>query len=333
MEKIRVAINGFGRIGRSAFKIAFEKKNLEIAALNDLTDSRTLAHLLKYDTSYGIYNRKAAADDGYLVVDKKKIPVLAEKDPSRLPWREMGVDVVLECTDRFTKDGAAKIHLQAGARRGVVLAPTRGTGGIPTYLLGVNADKYRDDAVISNASCTTNSLGPVAQVILENCGIKKAMMTTIHSYTQDQNLHDAPHRDLRRGRAAASNIVPTTTGAAISTTEVLPELKGKFDGIAVRVPTIVGSLTDFTFLVNRRVSVDEINRLFRDAAAKPRYKGILAVTEDPIVSSDIVGNTHSAIVDLEFTRVVDGDLVKVLAWYDNEWGYANRLVEQISMIM
>ena len=333
MAKIRVAINGFGRIGRSAFKIAFEKKNLEIAALNDLTDSRTLAHLLKYDTSYGIYNRKAAADDGYLVVDKKKIPVLAEKDPSRLPWREMGVDVVLECTGRFTKDGAAKMHLQAGARRVIVSAPTSGTGGIPTYLLGVNADKYRDDAVISNASCTTNSLGPVAQVILENCGIKKAMMTTIHSYTQDQNLHDAPHRDLRRGRAAASNIVPTTTGAAISTTEVLPELKGKFDGIAVRVPTIVGSLTDFTFLVNRRVSVDEINRLFRDAAAKPRYKGILAVTEDPIVSSDIVGNTHSAIVDLEFTRVVDGDLVKVLAWYDNEWGYANRLVEQISMIM
>ncbi|MDP3993499.1 MAG: type I glyceraldehyde-3-phosphate dehydrogenase [Candidatus Doudnabacteria bacterium] len=333
MAKIRVAINGFGRIGRSAFKIAFEKKNLEIVAVNDLTDSRTLAHLLKYDTSYGIYGRKAATDDGYLVVDKKKIPVLAEKDPARLPWRQMKVDVVLECTGRFTKDGAAKMHLQAGARRVIVSAPTSGTGGIQTYLLGVNADKYRDDAVISNASCTTNSLGPVAAVILENCGIKKAMMTTIHSYTQDQNLHDAPHRDLRRGRAAASNIVPTTTGAAISTTEALPELKGKFDGIAVRVPTIVGSLTDFTFLVERRVSADEINRMFRGAAANPRYKGILAVTEDPIVSSDIVGNTHSAIVDLEFTRVVDGDLVKVLAWYDNEWGYANRLVEQISVIM
>ena len=257
---------------------------------------------------------------------------MAEKDPSKLPWRDLKVDIVLECTGRFTKDGSAKMHLQAGARRVIVSAPTTGTGGIQTYLLGVNTEKYRDDTVISNASCTTNSLGPVAAVIMENCGIKKAMMTTIHSYNQDQNLQDAPHKDLRRARAAASNIVPTTTGAAISVTEAIPDLKGRFDGIAIRVPALVGSLTDFTFLVEKSVSVDEINRLFRDAASKPRYKGILAVTEDPIVSSDIVGNPHSAIVDLEFTRVVDGDLVKVLAWYDNEWGYANRLVELIAVV-
>jgi len=332
MAKIKIAINGFGRIGRSAFKIAFEKKNLEVVAVNDLTDSRTLAHLLKYDTAYGLYDRHVSWDDGYLAVDKKKIPVVAEKDPSKLPWRDLKVDIVLECTGRFTKDGSAKMHLQAGARRVIVSAPTTGTGGIQTYLLGVNTEKYRDDTVISNASCTTNSLGPVAAVIMENCGIKKAMMTTIHSYTQDQNLQDAPHKDLRRARAAASNIVPTTTGAAISVTEAIPDLKGRFDGIAIRVPALVGSLTDFTFLVEKSVSVDEINRLFRDAASKPRYKGILAVTEDPIVSSDIVGNPHSAIVDLEFTRVVDGDLVKVLAWYDNEWGYANRLVELIAVV-
>lgn len=333
MAKIRVAINGFGRIGRSAFKIAQEKKKIEIVAINDLTDSRTLAHLLKYDTAYGIYDRKVSWDDGYLLVEKKKIPVLAEKDPARLPWREMKVDVVLECTGVFTKDGSSKMHLQAGARRVIVSAPTKGTGGIQTYLLGVNDKNYKNDSVISNASCTTNCIGPVAAVVMENFGIKKAMMTTVHSYTQDQNLHDAPHKDLRRARAAAANIVPTTTGAAIATTAAIPELKQKFDGIAIRVPTITGSLTDFTFLVNRTVTVDEINQAFREAAKTPRFRGILDITDDPIVSSDIIGSPYSAIVDLALTRVVDGDLVKVLAWYDNEWGYANRLVEQIEVVM
>ncbi len=333
MAKIRVAINGFGRIGRSAFKIAFDKKNVEVVAINDLTDSRTLAHLLKYDTAYGKYLRSTSWDDGYLVVDKKKIPVLAEKDPTRLPWQKMKVDVVLECTGAFVKDGRSKMHLQAGARRVIVSAPTQGTGGIKTFLLGVNAKDYRDDSVISNASCTTNCISPVADVISKNLGIKKAMMTTVHSYTQDQNLQDGPHKDLRRARAAAANIVPTTTGAAISTTEAIPELKNKFDGIAIRVPTITGSLTDFTFLVNKRVSIDEVNQLFKTASKQPMYKGILAVTEEPLVSSDIVGSSYSAIVDLGFTRVVDGDLVKVLAWYDNEWGYANRLVEQIEVVM
>lgn len=332
MAKIRIAINGFGRIGRSAFKIAMSNKNLEIAAINDLTDSKTLAHLLKYDTAYGVYDKDVRAEPGFLVVGKKPILVLAEKDPLKLPWKEKNIDVVLECTGFFVKDGAAKQHLAAGAKRVIVSAPTQGTGGVQTYLLGVNDLNYADDAVISNASCTTNCLGPVAQVILDNFGIRKAVMTTIHSYTADQNLQDGPHKDLRRARAAAANIVPTTTGAAVSVTEVVPELKGKFDGLAIRVPTITGSITDFTFLVAKKVEVEEINDVFRAESKKPRYKGILAVTEDPLVSSDIAGNSHSAIVDLGLTKVVDGDLVKVMAWYDNEWGYANRLVEQIFVV-
>src|SRR3989338_6727748 len=333
MAKIRVAINGFGRIGRSAFKIASEKKEIEVVALNDLTDSKTLAHLLKYDTAYGIYGQEIGHGQGFISVDCKKIPVLAEKDPSKLPWKDMKIDVVLECTGFFTKDGSAKMHLAAGAKRVIVSAPTSGTGGIQTFLLGVNDLNYKDDSVISNASCTTNCLGPVAKIVLDNFGIKKAVMTTIHSYTQDQNLQDGPHKAWRGARAPAANIVPTTTGAAISVTEVLPALKNKFDGLAIRVPTITGSLTDFTFLVDRRVSADEINSKFREEARKPAWKGILAVTDEPIVSSDIIGNSHSAIVDLSLTKVVDGDLVKVMAWYDNEWGYANRLVEQVHLVM
>ncbi len=331
MSKIRIAINGFGRIGRSAFKIAQDKKNLEVVAINDLTDSKTLAHLLKYDTAYGVYERDVSFDDGYLIVDKKKIPVLAEKDPTKLPWRDMKVDVVLECTGRFTKDGQARMHIQAGARRVIVSAPTEG-GGVKTFLLGVNDKDFDGHEVISNASCTTNCLGPVAQVMLDSFGIKKAFMSTIHSYTQDQNLQAGPHRDLRRARAAAQNIVPTTTGAAIAVTETIPDLKGKFDGIAIRVPTITGSLTDFTFLIEKRASVEEIKDAFKKASKSPRLKGILGVTEDPIVSSAIIGSEFSAIVDLPMTRVIDGDFVKVLAWYDNEWGYANRLVEQIEVV-
>ena len=329
MSQIRVAINGFGRIGRSAFKVAFEKKNIYVVAVNDLTDARTLAHLLKYDTAYRTYDKEVSSEDGHLIVAGKKIPVLAEKDPAKLPWKGMKVDVVLECTGFFTKDSTARAHIQAGAKKVIVSAPTTGEGDVQTYLLGVNEENYKNDEIISNASCTTNSLGPVAEIMQRNFGIKKAMMTTVHSYTQDQNLQDGPHKDLRRARAAAQNIVPTTTGAAVSVTEALPELKGKFDGIAVRVPTIVGSLSDFTILTNRRVSAEEINDVFRKEAESKRYKNILAVTEEPLVSSDIIGNPSSAIVDLLSTKVVDGDLVKVLAWYDNEWGYANRLVEQI----
>lgn len=331
MSKIRVAINGFGRIGRNAFKIMLESKSLEVTAINDLTDAKTLAHLLKYDTAYGVYEKEVSWEDGNLVVGKKKYPVLAEKDPTKLPWAEKKVDVVLECTGIFTKDGKARMHIQAGAKRVIVSAPAEG-GGVKTFLLGVNDEEFEGDGVISNASCTTNCLGPVAQVILNEFGIKKAIMTTIHSYTQDQNLQDGPHRDLRRARAAAQNIVPTTTGAAIAVTEVIPELRGKFDGIAVRVPTITGSLTDFTFLVNRNVTPEEVNEAFVKASQQPRFKGILGVTRDPIVSSDIIGSEYSAVVDLPMTRVTDGDLVKVLAWYDNEWGYSNRLVEQIFVV-
>ncbi|TSA45038.1 type I glyceraldehyde-3-phosphate dehydrogenase [bacterium] len=333
MSKIRVAINGFGRVGRSALKIALEKKNLEIVAVNDLTDSKTLAHLLKYDTAYGVYDRDVASEEGMLVIDKKKIPVFAQKDPAALPWKKLRVDVVLECTGRFTKDAKAGVHIQAGAKRVIVSAPTSGAGGVKTFLLGVNDGEYSGEEVISNASCTTNCLGPVARIMMDKVGVKKAMMTTIHSYTQDQNLQDGPHRDLRRARAAAQNIVPTTTGAAISVAEVIPKMKNKFDGIAIRVPTITGSLTDFTFLVERPVTPKEINDIFSQAAKDPRWKGVLAVTGDPIVSSDVIGNTFSSVVDLGFTRVVGGDLVKVLAWYDNEWGYANRLVEEIEMVM
>lgn len=332
MAKIKVAINGFGRIGRSAFKIMQERRGLEVVAINDLTDARTLAHLLKYDTAYGVCDRAVSADEKNIIFEKKKIPILAEKEPANLPWGKLKVDVVLECTGKFTKDGAARQHLAAGARRVIVSAPTSGTGGVKSFLLGVNQEDYRDDAVISNASCTTNCLAPVAKVVQDGIGIKKAMMSTIHSYTQDQNLQDGPHKDLRRARAAAQNIVPTSTGAAVAVAEVIPALRGKFDGIAVRVPTITGSLTDFTFLVARPTSADEINNLFREAARAKRWLGILAATDEPIVSSDIIGSTYSTIVDLGFTRVVDGDFVKVLAWYDNEWGYACRLVDEIGLV-
>ena len=302
---------------------------MEIMAVNDLTDSKTLAHLLKYDTAYRIYEKDVSFGEGFISVNKKKIPVLAEKDPVKLPWKKLKIDVVLECTGLFVKDGTAKLHLQAGAKKVIVSAPTTGEGDIQTYLLGVNHAKYADEEVISNASCTTNSLGPVAEIVHRNFGIKKAMMTTVHSYTQDQNLQDGPHRDLRRARAAAANMVPTTTGAAISVTEALPQLKGKFDGLAIRVPTVVGSISDFTILVGRKVTATEINDVFRTEALSKRYSGILAVTDEPLVSSDIIGNPHSSIVDLLSTKVVDGDLVKILAWYDNEWGYAHQLVEQI----
>jgi glyceraldehyde 3-phosphate dehydrogenase len=331
MSKIRIAINGFGRIGRCAFKVALQKKNLEVVAINDLTDTKTLAHLFKYDTAYRKFDAEISFDPSNLIINKQKIAVFAEKDPAKLPWAKLKIDAVLECTGKFVKDGAAKAHIAAGAKKVIVSAPTKG-GGIETYLLGVNEDKYKGDEVISNASCTTNCLGPVAAVMLEEFGIEKAIMTTVHSYTQDQNLQDGPHKDLRRARAAAENIVPTTTGAAISITEVIPDLKNKFDGIAIRVPTIVGSLTDFTFLLSKQVTVAEVNDAFKQAVKKPKYKSILAVTDEPVVSSDIIGNPNSAIVDLEFTRVVDGDLVKVLAWYDNEWGYANRLVELVETV-
>ncbi|HLC94909.1 MAG TPA: type I glyceraldehyde-3-phosphate dehydrogenase [Patescibacteria group bacterium] len=330
---IKIAINGFGRIGRAAFKIALEKKDIEIVAINDLTRPDILAHLLHYDTAYGHYRKVVVARDGVLCVDDKTFAVYAEPDPSKLPWKTLDVDVVLECTGRFTDKKSALQHITAGAKKVILSAPAKGEDNtVPTFLFGVNEDTYANEVIVSNASCTTNSLAPVAKVIDVAFGIHKALMTTIHSYTADQNLQDGPHNDLRRARAAAQNIVPTTTGAAIAVTQVMPTLQNLFDGIAVRVPTIVVSLSDLTFVLKRKTTREEVNQVLREAATDPRYKGVLMVTEEPLVSSDFIGNPASGIVDLSLTKVVDGDLVKVIVWYDNEWGYANRLVEMVPLV-
>ncbi len=334
---LKVAINGFGRIGRSSFKIALEKfsDQIEVVGINDLTDSKTLAHLLKYDSNYGVWDHNVSSDETNLIVDGKKYEVLAQKDPTALPWKDLSVDVVIECTGRFTDKEGMMAHIKAGAKKVVLSAPAThpssgGKGGdVPTLVLGVNADKYGGEEIINNASCTTNCIAPVAEIINQKFGIAKAMITTIHAYTADQNLQDGPHKDLRRARAAATNIVPTSTGAAKATTETIPALKGLFDGVAIRVPVAVGSVSDFTFLLKKKVTVEEINKALEEASKSERLKGILAVTNEPIVSSDIVGRSESAIVDLGLTQVVDGDMVKVFAWYDNEYGYSNRLVEQV----
>ena len=330
---IKVAINGFGRIGRTAFKVALDKhkSELEIVAINDLGDSKTLAHLLKYDSNYGVWNHKVSSNEKGILVDQNIYQVLNEKEPANLPWKTLNVDVVIESTGKFTDPEKAGGHLKAGAKKVVISAPIHGDGtsGIKTYLLGVNADKYSGEEIISNSSCTTNCVAPVAAVMHAKFGILKAMMTTTHAYTQDQNLQDGPHKDLRRARGAAQNIVPTSTGAAISTTHVIPELEGLFDGTAMRVPVAVGSISDFTFLLKKEVTKEEVNQAFKEASENHAMKGILAVTEDPVVSSDIVGRPESAIVDLSLTQVVDGDMVKIFAWYDNEYGYSNRLVEQV----
>lgn len=344
---IHVAVNGFGRVGRSAFKVYFEKhrNKMEIVAINDLCDSQTLAHLLKYDTSYGVWNHdiegrdlvtdiKSAAEGeqvGKIIVDGQEISTYATRDPAKLPWKDLGIDVVIESTGKFTDEAGMKKHLAAGAKKVVLSAPAKGAG-VATFLLGVNEDKYSGEKLINNASCTTNCIAPVAKLMQEKFGVKKAMMTTIHAYTADQNLQDGPHKDLRRARAAGVNIVPTSTGAAVSTARVIPALRGHFDGVAIRVPVAVGSISDFTFLLSKKVTVDEVNEVFEKAARDPKYKGILAVTKEPVVSSDIVGRSESSIVDLSLTQIVDGDMVKVFAWYDNEWGYSNRLIEQVIQI-
>lgn len=329
---VRVAINGFGRIGRAAFKILLEKEEAQVVAINDLTDFKTLVHLLKYDTTYGRYERNVSLLDGEIEVDDQKVRVLSEKDPTSLPWKEMNVDVVLECTGIFVKDGASKAHLEAGARRVVVSAPTKGSGDIQTFLKGVNDQQYLGQNVISNASCTTNCIAPAISVIHQSLGVQKAGMTTIHAVTASQSLVDGPHKDLRRARAADYNIIPTSTGAAIATTKTIPELENKFDGMAVRVPVLTGSLSDITMLVKKPTTIEEVNQLYLEAKEKPLYKGVLETTDEPIVSSDIIKAPYSSIIDLSMTKVIDGDLVKVLAWYDNEWGYSNRLVEMAILI-
>lgn len=337
MKKIKIAINGFGRIGRQAFKIALEKPELEVVAINDLTSPAVLAHLLKYDTNYGRYARVVDSDETNIVVDGKKYPVLAEKDPGLLPWKKLGVDVVLESTGRFTDTEKASAHTRAGARHVIISAPAKDEGVTPTIVLGVNPGDFTGQPIVSNASCTTNCITPVMSVLHGKFGIEKAFMTTIHSYTAEQNLVDGPppggkSNDLRRARAAAANIIPTTTGAAISATQAIPDLKGKFDGLAFRVPTTVGSLSDFTLLLKKSTSVEEINKVFTDASKTPLYKGILEVTNEQLVSSDIIGNPASCIIDLSLTQVLDGNFVKVVAWYDNEFGYSNRLVEEAVLV-
>lgn len=326
----RIAINGFGRIGRNAFKVALERTDIDIVAINDLTDTRTLAHLLKHDSNYGTYQHEVGFDGDGITVKGKHIQVLAEKDPANLPWEKLNVDVVIESTGFFVDPAKARAHIAAGAKKVVISAPAKGEGAT-TIVLGVNEEKLKDaDEIISNASCTTNCITPVASIIEQNFGIEKAMMTTIHSYTASQKLQDAPAKDLREARNAAENIVPTTTGASIAAGQALPALQGIFGGLSVRVPTPVVSLSDFVIITKRNVTVEEVNEAFRKAAKEPFYQGILAVSEEDLVSSDFIGNSHSAIVDLKLTAVVSGNMLKVVAWYDNEWGYSNRLVEVVA---
>lgn len=327
MTKTRLAINGFGRIGRSAFKIAFERDDLEIVAINDLTDTKTLAYLLQYDSNYGVYKHDVSHNDDGIIVNGQHIDVIGERDPEALPWRDRKVDIVIESTGFFTKKEDASKHIKAGAKRVVISAPTK-SDDVDTIVLGANSDKVASATeIVSNASCTTNSLAVVMAILDAEFGVEKSLLTTIHSYTASQALQDAPRSDPREGRNAAENIVPTSTGAAIAVGKTLPQLQGKFDGISMRVPTPVVSISDVTVLLTKDATVKEINEVFRKAAKQPVYKGILDATDEPLVSRDFVGNSHSGIVDLPMTRVVGGNLAKVCVWYDNEWGYSNRLVE------
>ena len=324
---IKLAINGFGRIGRNAFKIAFERRDVKIVAINDLTDTKTLAHLLKHDSSYGTYDRDVKFDEENIIVDGEKIRVYAEKEPKNLPWKDHRVDVVIESTGFFTDPAKAAAHLEAGAQKVVISAPAKGEGA-KTIVIGVNEDTVtEDDKIISNASCTTNCIAPVMKVLEDTFGIEKALMTTVHSYTASQRILDAPAQDLREARAAAENIVPTSTGASKAAALTIPTLKGKFDGLSIRVPTPVVSLADITAVLKKDTTIEELQEVFRNAAKEPFYEGILGVSEEPLVSIDYRGNSHSSIVDLPLINVVDKNLVKVVAWYDNEWGYSNRLVE------
>ena len=327
---LKIAINGFGRIGRPSLKIIFEKEGMEIVAINDLTDIETSVHLLKYDSSYGIYARNVIADkeNREIIIDGKPIKYFSEKDPVNLPWNKLGVDVVLDCTGIFLDKESAQKHIDAGAKKVVMSAPPK--DDTPVFLLGVNEKDYKGETIVSNGSCTTNCLAPMIKVLDDLCEVEQGFMTTTHSYTNDQNLLDLPHRDLRRARAAALSIIPTTTGAAKTVGKVIPHLKGKLDGIALRVPTPVVSIVDFMCIVKDPKSVDEINEAFIDAS-KGELKGILDATKEELVSMDYKMNPHSAIVDLPLT-MSQGNMVKIVGWYDNEWGYSNRLVEMAEYI-
>ena len=324
---VKVAINGFGRIGRNAFKILLERRDAQIVGINDITDAKTLAHLLKYDSSYGTYDKKVSATEKSIIVNTREIPVFAETDPANLPWKKLGVDVVIESTGRFTKPEDAKAHLKAGAKRVVISAPAKGEGA-KTVVLGVNEEVVDDsDLILSNASCTTNCIAPIMKILEDEYGIEKAMMTTVHSYTASQRVLDAPAKDLREARSAAENIIPTTTGASKAAALTVPSLKGKFTGLSIRVPTPVVSLSDITAVLKVETTKEALANLFKKAAKEPYFEGILDVTDEELVSSDFIGDPHSCIVDLPLLDVVGGNLVKVVAWYDNEWGYSNRLVE------
>lgn len=324
---LKVAINGFGRIGRNVLKILLSRRDVQVVAVNDLTDAATLAHLLKHDSSYGTYDKKVSAGDGSIIVGTREIAVFAEKDPKFLPWKKLGIDVVIECTGFFTnKEGASK-HLEAGAKKVVISAPAK-SDEIKTIVLGVNEETVeKTDQILSNASCTTNCIAPIMKILEDAYGIEKAMMTTVHSYTNSGRILDSPARDLREARTAAENIIPTTTGASKAAAKTIPALVNKFNGLSIRVPTPVVSLADITAVLKCKVTKEELAKLFKKVAKEPYFEGIIGVTDEPLVSSDFIGDPHSCIIDLSLIDVVCDDMVKIVAWYDNEWGYSNRLVE------
>lgn len=331
MKSTRIAINGFGRIGRSFLRAVHGSPEFEIVAINDLTDTETLAYLLKYDSIYGRYGKSVKAVEGHLAVDGKDIQVFARKDPASLPWKDLNIDMVIESTGFFTSSEKAKAHLDAGAKRVVITAPA--TGDVTTALVGVNDDRFADALPITcNASCTTNSVAPVIMIIKDALGVVKGSMATVHAYTATQKLVDGPDKDLRRGRAAAVNIIPSTTGAAEAVIQAIPQLAGKFNAVAIRVPTVTGSLSISTLEVARKTTVKEVNEAFRKAAADLRWNKSVAVTEDQIVSSDVIGEPYGAIIDLTLTKVIDGDLIEVFSWYDNEAGYTATLVEHVRRV-
>lgn len=332
-EKIRVAINGFGRIGSQAFRVAFSehRDDLEIVAVNDPGTSEDAAFKLKYDSVYGNYKGEIGFDEEHLIVDGVKIPKLTQLEPAKLPWKDMNIDVVLECTGVFRTKEQASQHLEAGAKVVIISAPAKGDDPVGTYVMGVNAKDHnaKEETVISNASCTTNCIAPVMKVLEDTFGVEKALMTTVHAFTADQNLVDGSHKDPRRARSAPINIIPTTTGAARATGLTIPSLQGKFDGMAIRVPVPVGSLSDITAVLKKEVTIEDVNGALTKASESDEMNGILAVTTDPLVSTDIIRNPHSSIVDLSLTNVVGGNLAKIIAWYDNEYGYSKRMVEQL----
>ncbi len=324
---IRVAINGFGRIGRCSLKILLERGDAEVVAINDRSDAKILAHLLKHDSSYGTYGKEVLATDNTITVDDTEIPIYNEDEPDKLPWKELGVDVVLECTGVFTKPELARGHIKAGAKRVIISAPAKGEGA-KTIVIGANEEEVTDDdEIISNASCTTNCIAPIMKALEDEFGVEKAMMTTVHSYTVSQKLLDGPAKDYRESRAAAMNIAPTTTGASKAAALTIPSLKGKFNGLSVRVPTPVVSLADITAILKKDVTKEDLADFFKDCATEPYYEGIIGVTDEELVSSDFIGDPHSCIIDLPLLDVVGGNMIKVVAWYDNEWGYSSRLVE------